>query len=392
MSVTGTAGDDVVLVKTNAKGMLVSLTVNGEQIAIPSGVSTVYFDGGLGADSIEFVGGGADALYVDAVAKKATISGSQFFYATNIESFASTGAAAELSIAANSANAVVEFAPKSATVTAPGFNFSASNVSNAVATGGGLATVVLTGSAGDESFVATNSVATFVGAGFDFTANSFGVVRASSGGGADSATLTDLQTLAATDSAAVGSTSKTTVSAFGFASLDAVGTGSSAASIFGTRGADSVVTDATQSAIQFATGSILTTSGFATTNFDGLGGADTAVATAGARANVFEGWESKATLSNGSFTRNFANFSKVSVYGNDSDEVYSTLTAKLHDTARADAFAAFGDTATLDVEGANLYSVIAANQVEIKHDYRGADDTLDVETSLDFALLADWDF
>ena len=265
-------------------------------------------------------------------------------------------------------------------------------MSNAVATGGGLATVVLTGSAGDESFVATNSVATFVGAGFDFTANSFGVVRASSGGGADSATLTDLQTLAATDSAAVGSTSKTTVSAFGFASLDAVGTGSSAASIFGTRGADSVVTDATQSAIQFATGSILTTSGFATTNFDGLGGADTAVATAGARANVFEGWESKATLSNGSFTRNFANFSKVSVYGNDFDEVYSTLTAKLHDTARADAFAAFGDTATLDVAGANLYSVIAANQVEIKRDYRGADDTLDVETSLDFALLADWDF
>ena len=68
------------------------------------------------------------------------------------------------------------------------------------------------------------------------------------------------------------------------------------------------------------------------------------------------------------------------------------MTAKLHDTARADAFAAFGDTTTLDVEGANLYSVIAANQVEIKRDYRGADDTLDVETSLDFALLADWDF
>ena len=103
--------------------------------------------------------------------------------------------------------------------------------------------------------------------------------------------------------------------------------------------------------MQFATGSTLATVGFATTNFTGMGGADTAVATAGVGNNAFEGWESRATLGNGSYTRNFSNFSKVSVYGHDDADARSSLVAKLHDTARADAFAAFGDTATLDVDG-----------------------------------------
>ena len=240
VSVTGTDGADVVLVQTNAQGALVSVTVNGEQVSIPSAASAVYFDGGDGADSIEFVGG-ADALYVDATGKKATLSGKSLFYATSVESIVSTGSIGELAVAATSSSSVVEFGAKSATVTAPGFSFSATNVARATANGGGLATVVMTGSAADEAFVASNTVATFVGAGFDYTANSFKVVRASSGGGADSATLMDLQGLVATDSAAIGATAKSSIAAFGFDSVDAVGSGSGTASIYGTVGADSVV-------------------------------------------------------------------------------------------------------------------------------------------------------
>ena len=87
-----------------------------------------------------------------------------------------------------------------------------------------------------------------------------------------------------------------------------------------------------------------------------------------------------------------ANFSKVSVFGNEDENVKSTLVADLHDTAFADAFAAFGNTATMDVEGDTLFTIVAADQVNVKRDFAKGADTLDEAAAIDFVFSVDnWD-
>ena len=78
--------------------------------------------------------------------------------------------------------------------------------------------------------------------------------------------------------------------------------------------------------------------------------------------------------------------------GQDDDSIKSTLVATLHDTALDDAFAAYGDTATMDVEGANLYTVIAADQVSVKRDIAKGADTVDESLDLDFVFsVENWE-
>ncbi|MBQ4194626.1 MAG: hypothetical protein II622_00825, partial [Thermoguttaceae bacterium] len=210
--------------------------------------------------------------------------------------------------------------------------------------------------------------------------------------GANAAALSDVDALTASDSAVIAAIGSQTIVAVGFEQIDATGTGSATASIYGTRKNDAFVSNAQSATMNYGTGATLNVNGFSSIAVDGRGGEDSAVLIAGRGANAFEGFADSATLTNGSFKRALANFSNVTAMGQDDDSIKSTLVATLHDTALDDAFAAYGDTATMDVEGANLYTVIAADQVSVKRDIAKGADTVDEALDLDFVFsVENWE-
>ena len=130
---------------------------------------------------------------------------------------------------------------------------------------------------------------------------------------------------------------------------------------------------------------------FADTTFDGRGGSDVASLAAVAGENKFEGWENAAVLTSANATTKLNGFSNVKVQGMDDETIKSNLSATLHNTARDNAFAAFGDTATFDVDGDNMFLIVAADQVQLKRDYNAVDN-FEIADDLDFDLSAvDWD-
>ncbi len=390
LSISGTDGDDVIVVTVDAYGAVASIVANGSEISVPSGTKAIYFVGGAGNDKVVYNTIGTEFAEIDADASKATIIGTSTFVASGVESV-EVGALRALNISANLAGDVVNLAADaSSATTAKGFKFAASGVAEIVAQGGGKATVVMTGTSGNDAFVASNSVAILSGAGFDFEANGFANVRVVASAGVDTATLTDLQSLIASDGSLLATTSKSSIVAVGLDNVFAKGTGTASAKIYGTRGADSVAINDQSAETKFATGAVLSTEGFVDVSFVGNGGEDAALLTVGSGANVFEGWASKATLTNGVVTRALSGFSKVAVYGNEGDD--STLSAKLYDSARDDAFAAFDDTATMDVDGENLYLIVGADQVTVKRSTAKGSDSLDVDETLDFLFSTEnWD-
>ena len=139
----------------------------------------------------------------------------------------------------------------------------------------------------------------------------------------------------------------------------------------------------------YAAGTVLKTSGFNTTNVFGNGGADRASLFAGGGTNTFDGRANKATLSNGSFARNLNGFSNVAVFGAEQGK----LVANLYDSLGDDAFVLAQDSATMDVDGANLYSILAVDQVKIKREAGRGDDSIEKAETLDYLFSTEnWDF
>ena len=141
--------------------------------------------------------------------------------------------------------------------------------------------------------------------------------------------------------------------------------------------------------MSYSTGATLKLDRFSDVAIDGRGGNDSACLVAGLGVNTFDGSLTSAKLSNGSFTRALANFSKVSVFGNEDENAKSTLIAELRDTAFADAFAAFGNTATMGVDGDNLFTIVAADQVAVKRSVAKGADTVDQGAVIDFVFSVD---
>ena len=245
----------------------------------------------------------------------------------------------------------------------------------------------MTGTDGDDSLTISGGAANFVGAGFEFNAKNFASVRANGGLGSDSAKLSDVKALTASDGSLVATLANGSVAAFGFESIEAAGSAASKANLIGTKGDETVVTDSTGTTTTFESGATIKTSGFASETFDGRGGNDSAAITAGAGANVFEGFAQSATFTNGANTRAFNGFSNVKVFGSET-EAKSSLVATLHNTAREDVFTAFDDVVEMDVDGDNLYTIVAADQVAVKRDFADAD-KFEVADDLDVDFTAD---
>ena len=60
----------------------------------------------------------------------------------------------------------------------------------------------------------------------------------------------------------------------------------------------------------------------------------------------------------------------------------------MHNTAREDVFTAFDDVVEMDVDGDNLYTIVAADQVAVKRDFADAD-KFEVADDLDVDFTAD---
>ncbi|MBR4753006.1 MAG: hypothetical protein IK077_14725, partial [Thermoguttaceae bacterium] len=391
LTIDGTAGDDSVVVAT-AAGKLVSITVNGKTTKVGSNIEAVYFNGGAGNDSVVYNATGKESASLDLKAAKVLVVGEQAFVAANVESFDANNVGA-VDVAAYAASDYVTAAAGTVEVsTADGFVFNASGVAELVARGGGKAVAVMAGSSAVDFLTATGSVAILAGEGYSYQASGFATVRVDAGEGADVASLSGVQKLDASESAVIASVGSQTIVAVGFEQIDASGTGAGVANVFGTNKADYVSANSQTVSMLFSTGSTLNLNGFSDVSIDGRGGNDSASLVAGVGFNTFDGSLNGAKLTNGSFTRALANFSKVAVFGNEDENVKSTLVADLHDTAFADAFAAFGNTATMDVEGENLFTVVAADQVNVKRDFAKGADTLDEAAAIDFVFSVDnWD-
>ena len=384
--VAGTDANDVFVVATDATG-LVSVTLNGEAVAIPAAATTVFIDAAAGSDTIVYTGATGENVEVDA--SKVAFRAAQNVIATGFETISAAGNLGVLTINAKSNGETITLAPNAATLAATDLLFSAEGFASVVANGASKASVVMTGSDSADKFVANGTDATFVGAGFDFAVSNFAVVRAMAGEGADSASISGVKVLNATDSAVVATTANGVIAAVGFESVEAACVAAAKASVYGTKGADSVVADTSSSTTVFSTGSTLVARNFTDMTFDGRGGSDSAVLSAGAGSNAFEGWANSAVMTSASATRTLNGFSNVKVSGVE-DETKSTLVATLHNTARDNAFAAYGDVAEMDVDGDNLYTIVAADQVNVKRDYK-ANDSFDVDEDLDFDFSAiDW--
>ncbi|MDO5309716.1 MAG: trypsin-like peptidase domain-containing protein [Planctomycetia bacterium] len=391
-TINGTSGDDRLVVVMGASGVT-SITLNGVAQAFDSDAIAIQFLGDAGNDTVVYQTSGNETISVDSATGKASFAGAQKFVVSQVETINVEGEVDYLALNASAKGDLVTLGSNGATMTTnAGLTFSAADAKTVVANGNNKATVVLTGDQSDNTLTAVGSSVTFVGAAFEFEANSFAVTRAIAGAGNNTANIAGVTNAVATDAAFVGATAKGSIAAVGFQTVDAKGAGFASLDIRGTRGDDSFNASEQNSQAHFSTGAILNASGFSAVSFDGGEGQDSAVLQAGTKNNVFEGWGNRATLTNGVLTQNVSNVSNVTVYGNDDDDVRSTLLATLHDTEWDDAFTAVGNVATQSVNGARLYSIIAADQVAVKRDLRRGDDSLDVDDALDFVFASEnWD-
>ncbi|MBQ2790601.1 MAG: hypothetical protein IJE97_13275, partial [Thermoguttaceae bacterium] len=384
LNLTGTTGDDQIVVETNASGVA-TIKINGKTQTVPTGTTAIVIDGLGGNDSIVYKSAASNTVQVDATNGTVYVNGAISVLATNLESALVDGGG-NLVINATEAGDYVELSATSAKATsASGFELTAANFATVSAVGGGKASAALVGSDGDDVVSATATTVATTGVELKKFAN----VRIDGGAGNDVATIEGATALNASENAVVASTANSTIVAFGFETVNAKGVGVATANVYGSRGDDSLLADATKTEMVYATGAILTTSGFNTTNVFGNGGADRASLFAGSGTSVFDGRANQATLSNGSFARKLNGFSNVAVFGSEEGK----LIANLYDTIGDDAFALAQDSATMDVDGANLYSILAADQVKIKREAGRGDDSIEEADALDYLFSTEnWDF
>ncbi|MBP3530051.1 MAG: hypothetical protein J6K25_02560, partial [Thermoguttaceae bacterium] len=384
LKLNGTNGDDQIVVETNAKGA-VSIKINGKTQTVPTGTTAIVIDGLDGDDSIVYKSAASNAVKVDATNGTVRVNGAISVLATNLEAANLDGVGA-LEIGATAAGDYVELSATSAKATsANGFELTATNFATVSAVGGGKASASLVGSDGDDVFAATATTVSTNG----LELQNFASVRVDGGAGNDVATIEGATALNAAENAVVAATAKSTLVAFGFETVEAKGVGVATANIYGSRGDDSVLADATKTEMVYAAGTVLKTSGFNTTNVFGNGGADRASLFAGSGLNTFDGRANQATLANGSFARKLNGFSNVAVFGSEEGK----LVANLYDTLGDDAFVLAQDSATMDVDGANLYSILAVDQVKVKRESGRGDDSIEEAETLDYLFSTEnWDF
>ncbi|MBR4833814.1 MAG: trypsin-like serine protease [Thermoguttaceae bacterium] len=385
LKLNGTSGDDEIVVETAANGVA-TIKINGKTQTVPTGTTAIVVDGLGGNDSIVYKSASANDVAVDATNGAVRIFGSVSFAATNVESATLNGAGGTLSVSATANGDYVELGAGSAKATsAKGFELNAEGFANVSALGGGVAAATLVGTSGDDVVSATASTVATTGV----ELKNFASVRIDGGAGDDVAKIDGATSLNASENAVVASTASSTIVAFGFETVEAKGVGSATANVYGSRGDDSVLADAAKTEMVYAAGTVLRASGFDTTNVFGNGGADRASLFAGSGLNTFEGRATQASLTGGSFARNLNGFSNVAVFGSDEGK----LIANLYDTFGDDAFALAQDSATMDVDGANLYSILAVDQVKVKREAGRGDDSIEEADALDYLFSTEnWDF
>ena len=384
LNLTGTTGDDEIVVETNASGVA-TIKINGKKQNVPTGTTAIVIDGLGGNDSIVYKSAASNAVKVDATNGTVRVNGAISILATNVEAANLDGVGA-LEISATAGGDYVELSANSAKATAAnGFELTAKNFASVSAIGGGNASAALIGTDGDDVVSATATTVATNGVELKNFAN----VRIDGGAGNDVATIEGATALNASETAVVASTAKSTFVAFGFETVEAKGVGVATANVYGSRGDDAVLADATTTEMVYATGAILKTSGFNTTNVFGNGGADRASLFAGSGTNTFDGRANQATLANGSFARRLNGFSNVAVFGSEEGK----LVANLYDSFGDDAFVLAQDSATMDVDGANLYSILAVDQVKVKREVGRGDDSIEEAETLDYLFSTEnWDF
>ncbi len=384
LNLTGTSGDDEIVVETNASGVA-TIKINGKTQTVPTGTTAIVVDGLGGKDSIVYKSTASNAVKVDATNGTLLLDGAISILATNVEAANLDGVGA-LEISATATGDYVELSADAAKATsAEGFELTAKNFASVSALGGGKASATVLGTNGDDVVSATATTVATTGVELKNFAN----VRIDGGAGNDVATIEGANALNASENVVVATTSKSTLVAFGFETVEAKGAGVATANVYGSRGDDALLADATTTEMVYATGTILKTSGFNTTNVFGNGGADRASLFAGSGLNTFDGRANQATLTNGSFARKLNGFSNVAVFGSEEGK----LVANLYDSIGDDAFVLAQDSATMDVDGANLYSILAADQVKVKREAGRGDDSIEEAETLDYLFSTEnWDF
>ncbi|MBR5627490.1 MAG: hypothetical protein IKW74_07725, partial [Thermoguttaceae bacterium] len=385
--VVGTTGDDVIEINIGSGRAKSSVTLNGENVAIPANATRIVVNAHAGNDKI-VVNGRVTSAAVNATMNSLSIESDVFdVTVTGIENVVLAADSAEsLTVQTTKSNDTVVIGPGSLelsggngfAVTATGFN----SIAARSVTGSDIA--ILKDSEEDDTLTMQNGYAKITNGQYVNEAAGFSTVRAIASTGNDVAVLTEAQTLQAMLGSVIAKTSASVNIAMRFVTVDVTGTG--AATIIGSMGGDALTCDGAGASLVYSDQTRISVNGFATINVDGNGGYDSAFVTgSNAGRNIFTGRQNIATMTNGRYSRTLRDFAHVEVFGS-GDGNYEAV---LYDTDADDVVTADKSSVRMSANGNEIYSVLAFDQVSVKKERYSGNDTVQAEETLDYLFASE---
>ncbi|MBQ6158413.1 MAG: hypothetical protein IJJ20_05310, partial [Thermoguttaceae bacterium] len=394
LEVAGTAGDDVLEIIAGGAGTAWTLYLNGTRVSGVNTGSRIVFKGNAGTDRIVYSGGAAaDSILINGSNGSARFSGlAGSLSAAGVEEFTLNGA--------DTANLTVYTTGAGDQLTVGNGELTLTSSSRFAVTASNMETIVLRGAAADNAVVldSRKNDSVLVRDGYVSMAGSstaelygFGNVRVlSENGGSDTVVFENVTSLLATQGQAVGRTASMLTTAVGFNTVAATGDAASAATLVGSKKADTFTSDAKTATLTYSDGRSVTLTGIRTISVTGNGGSDTANLLGDTGVNTFSARSGSATLAGSGYARALAGFSRISI-GRPEGSVNSTYKAVIYDSVMDDMIVEEEDLVTADLGGQETYTLIAFDQVTAKSEKSEGNDTIIRRDSLASAIFGNWE-
>lgn len=382
-TIKGTSGNDVfeVIPGTTSGSWIIKL--NGVTQNVPAGTPQVVFDGVGGKNTIRITGTeGTDVATFDAgsqvlswEAKGLSLTASKF----GVLSFDGKGGDDTLKVVTSKSADTVSLGVGDFVLDSSAMKASAANFENVVVTsGGGRDVAVMSDSGRNAQLKMATSRTTMEGMGFYYEVNGFTTISAFSTSGRSSAVLTGssyADTLMADEYRVALNTGSIWNQASGFNTVTVSGQGSgNVAQIKGSeRGGDYYYATKSVAELDYSSGQSLIFSGFQKVNVDVQYGSQGVIE----GGTGFKGYDDYALWTGTGFNQTLRGFNSLSVKSTKGLGV----TAYLELSAQSDAtLRGSGNTVSVNVDGLDLYHLIAFDQVNAKKSVGGKTGVVDNTT------------
>ncbi|MGL6226179.1 MAG: hypothetical protein ACRC10_06085 [Thermoguttaceae bacterium] len=384
-TIKGTSGNDVFEVIPGTVSGSWVIKLNGVIQNIPAGTPQIVFDGVGGKNTIRITGtDAADVATFDAGsqvlswdAKGLSLTASKF----GVLSLDGQGGEDTLKVVTSQLADTVSLEVNDFALDSNAMKASAVNFENVMVTsGGGRDVAVLSDSGKNAQLKMATSRTTLEGMGFYYEVNGFSTISAFSTSGKSSAVLTGssyADTLIADEYRVALNTGSIWNQANGFNAVTVLGQGSgNVAQIKGSeRGGDYYYATKSVAELDYSSGQTLTFSGFQKVNVDVHYGSQAVIE----GGMGFKGYDDYALWTGTGFNQTLSGFNSLSVKSTKGLE----MKAYLELSAQADvSLRGSGNTVSVNVDGLDLYHLIAFDQVNAKKSVGGKTGT--VENTTDY--------